>query len=748
MKFSFYKSYRFKIIVSFLSIISVTILLFIAYSYFNKKTKDLQKVITNIYDLESNFSNNEKNFQSFLLYGYKTPKFYKTKEEDNIDTFINNISLHKESLDSIFKELQLNKFSLHPKTINDLRHEFYLLDSLSKRIKIERYKLGYRNFGRIGTMRKVAHSIEDLNLVPKEKILQLRRNEKDFLLRSDSIYINKFNTLISQLTAKNNHIEQTKNALNKYKVLFNDIAQIQLKIGNDISINDSGLYGQILKTNQSIREKINHIEAITQKGIENKNSNIAWFVKVSFTGILILMTLLIFYLSQILTSDLKRLQASIHKFIKSGFKEYDAINSNEESKILEVNFLYKAYDMLKKNLLDNIDGLKLTIEELERTTAYKSSFLANMSHEIRTPLNGIIGILNLLNQTKLNDEQIKLLEIANYSSSHLLGLINLILDYSKISAGKLELEQTKINLNQDLNQLINIFKYQASEKNIELIYNFKKSPQASRFIIGDSIRINQIIINLLNNAIKFTKKGWVKLDIKQDKLDDTYDIFHFSVEDTGIGMNEEESKKIFQAFEQVDLSTTRKFGGTGLGLAISNELANLMGSELKFTTSINKGSRFYFSLKLKKEHNDTSKLTSNSLINNLPKLGHTTRVLVVDDNAMNQKVLGLMLNKFNLTIDYANNGIEAVEQFSQKHYDMVFMDIQMPIMDGLEATKSIKATEKFKSNPVPIVAVSASAYTDDRKQANIAGIDDFISKPIEIKNLHNLLIKYSLQLQN
>ncbi len=746
MKFRFHKSYRFKIIVSFLSIIAVTILLFIAHSYFNKKTKDLQTVITNIYNLESNFSNNEKNFQSFLLYGYKSPSFYTTKKEKNIDTFINNISLNKNSLEYILNELKLNDLSLAHQTIEDLKNDFLHLDTLSKRIKTERLKLGYRNHGKIGAMRDVAHNIETLNLLPKRDILQLRRNEKDFLLRSDSIYINKFNNLISQLTLKNSHVEQTQKALNKYQTLFNEIAQIQFKIGNDISINHSGLHEQILKTNQSILKHINDIETLTKKEIERKNLDTSSFVKISFGGILIFMTFFILYLSQALTRDLKRLQASIYKFIKSDFKEYDAIKNKEASNILEVDFLYKAYDLLKKNLLENIDGLKLTIEELERATAYKSSFLANMSHEIRTPLNGIIGILNLLNQSKLNDEQVELLDIANYSSSHLLGLINLILDYSKISAGKMELEKSSLNLNQDLNQLINIFKYQASEKNIELIYNFERSPEASEFIIGDSIRINQIVINLLNNAIKFTHKGWVKLDITQEKFDDTLDIFHVSVEDTGIGMNEEESKKIFQAFEQVDLSTTRKFGGTGLGLTISNELASLMDSELKFTTSLNTGSRFYFSLKLERESNEVTQLNSNILTNNLPKIRDTTSVLVVDDNAMNQKVMGLMLSKFNLSIDYANNGIEAIEQFNVNRYDMVFMDIQMPIMDGLDATKNIKKTEKFKSNPMPIVAVSASAYTDDRKKATLAGIDDFISKPIVIKKVQDLLIKYDIHL--
>jgi len=745
MSFIFYKSYRFKIVISFISIVLLTTLLFIFYNYFESKTHDLEKINTKIYNLESNFSNNEKHFQSFLLYGYKNTQFYKTKKEKNINTFIKNISIEKENLDSIISELKTNKFILKPKIINNLNKDFFYLDSLTKKIKHERYNLGYRDFGKIGAMRKIAHEIESSNLIPKEEILQLRRHEKDFLLRSDSIYINKFNRLASHITVKNKNTKQTTNAINEYQLLFNEMAQLYFKIGTNNRNNDDGLYGEILKTNQSIKNKFKHIENITQNEIEKKNANVSAFIKISFTIVLICIAILIFYLSQILTRDLKQLQASMHTFIESGFKKHDTINNNEESKILEVNFLYKAYNLLKENLLKNINGLQLTIEELERTTAYKSSFLANMSHEIRTPLNGIIGILNLLNQTNLNKEQVRLLEIANYSSSHLLGLINLILDYSKISAGKMELDFTNIDLNEDLNKLINIFKFQASEKNIDLIYNFQKTPEASKFVLGDSIRINQIIINLLNNAIKFTSKGWIKLEVKQKKLNNEFDSFHFLVEDTGIGMDKADSEKIFQAFEQADLSTTRKFGGTGLGLTISNDLANLMGSELKFTTSKNKGTTFYFKIDLKRADIENLSDIDNSLINNLPKLGKNTSILVADDNIMNQKVLALMLSKFNTTINYANNGLEAIEQYKNNNYSIIFMDIQMPMMDGLEATKIIKATNKFKHSPIPIIAVSASAYTDDRKKANLAGIDDFISKPIEIKSLHNILIKYSLK---
>ncbi|MCB4806991.1 response regulator [Tamlana sp. 62-3] len=739
MAFNFYKSYRFKIVFSFLIVIAVTLLLFVSYNYFNSKTLELQKLSNSIYELESDFSNNEKYFLSFLLNGYKSPEFYNNYKEKNIDAFINKITQQKDSLINISRKLNANKLLTNSDLVDSLKTKFGHLYKLSEHIKHERFLLGYHDYGKIGHMRKLIHGIEASRNLPVDKILQLRRHEKDFLLRSDSLYINQFNSLASKLIEENPKLVSLKN----YKNLFNDVSKLYFNIGYN-SNKSHGLCANILATNKNILSDLNEINTISKAEIAKKNAGTSIFIKSSISAILLFMVLLILYLSQILTRDLKRLKVSMHKFIKSDFKEYD-FNVDENSKILEIDFLYKAYDLLKENLLKNIDGLNLTIEELERATAYKSSFLANMSHEIRTPLNGIIGVLNLINQTNLNENQVKLLEIANHSSSHLLGLINLILDYSKISAGKMELEYIPLQVEEDLSKIIKIFDFQAQEKNIDLLFEYNKDKNASDFVFGDTIRLNQIIINLLNNALKFTETGYVKLKVTQKQLNANTDTFLFSVKDTGIGMEKSMSDKIFQAFEQEDLSTTRKFGGTGLGLAISNELASLMNAELKFESEKGVGTEFYFELQLKRTSQDSSLIPKNNFISNLNSKGETIKVLVVDDNKMNQKVLALMLKKFNIEINYADNGVEAIEAFKNGAFHMVFMDIQMPIMDGLEATKNIKQTEIFKANPIPIIAVSASAYTDDRRQASQAGIDDFISKPIELKNLQDILIKYSLK---
>lgn len=741
MKFNFYNSYRFRIIVSFIFVVALTFSVFIGYNYFNTKTRDLQNITVEIHNLETDFTANNKYFQSFLLYGYKSPNFYYKNEEINIDTYLSNINSQKHNFLNIFTKLSQNNIQLNPQFQTAIQKDFNALENAAKELKNTRRTLGFKDFGTIGNMRQLAHKIENSKHISNENILQLRRHEKDYLLRLDSLYIFKFNALTKALNAQHHRNPMVSDLLQQYNLEFNKVAELYYHIGKD---NTQGLYGTIFSLNNQIYSNTKVLIDSVQKEISIKNDNINKYVKISFLLIVLLIIIIIVYLSVTLTRDLKKLQSSMYKFIKSGFKDYDIDKNSETSSILEVNFLYKAYGLLKENLLKNIDGLKLTIEELERTTAYKSSFLANMSHEIRTPLNGIIGVLNLFDQRELNDEQKRLLEIANYSSSHLLGLINLILDYSKISAGKMKLENIAIDIESDLTKLVKIFEFQADEKNIDLQYQYIKNEGAAAMVYGDTIRINQIIINLLNNAVKFTNEGWIKLKVIQKPLDSKRDLISFSVEDTGIGIDEEKSKKIFQAFEQVDLSTTRKFGGTGLGLAISNELAMLMGAELKFKSQKDKGSRFYFSLILERAENQTEKHT-NGLIKKLPKLGKTSNVLIVDDNAMNQKVLSLMLKKFNMNIDFAFNGLDALDAVEDKAYDMIFMDIQMPVMDGLEATRIIKKSETYSDNPFPIIAVSASAYVDDRKKAINSGIDDFISKPIEIKKLNDLLIKYSLK---
>jgi signal transduction histidine kinase/ActR/RegA family two-component response regulator len=426
------------------------------------------------------------------------------------------------------------------------------------------------------------------------------------------------------------------------------------------------------------------------------------------------------------------------------FNTFSQFKENAELQTIELlekeQELNQELSKKQEKLETYITQLEVATEELAKSTKAKSEFLATMSHEIRTPMNAILGMTHLLKQDSPRNDQVEPINILDFSGKTLLSLIDDVLDFSKIEAGKIEFENIEFELKKLIDVIMESFKASASNKGIALVNNIDEN--IPHTLIGDPARLTQILNNLMSNALKFTEEGEVKL--KVDTASEYNDAvrLRFSIIDTGIGIEDERLDTIFESFTQASQNTKRLFGGTGLGLTISKQLTELQGGQITVESEEGKGSTFMVELTFDKgvEKSEVAEVVHKEKDSN----GSTgLKVLLAEDNIVNQKVMIRFLERWNIEMVVVNNGVEVLEALQDNNFDVILMDLQMPKMDGYEATEQIRKLDDPYKRKTPIIALTAAALKEVREKVYAAGMNDFVTKPFNPEELEQKLFAYA-----
>lgn len=448
----------------------------------------------------------------------------------------------------------------------------------------------------------------------------------------------------------------------------------------------------------------------------------------------------------------KRIKKNVHNedtpiiFLTANRSEDVLIKAFNAGAVDYVKKPYSELELLARvkthlNLVESKKELAIAKSYAETASNAKGEFLANMSHEVRTPMNGIVTVVEFLEETKLSNKQKEYIDIIKTSSENLLTIINDILDFSKIEAGQIELENINFNTKKELVSVLKPLVFKAKEKGLYLKLNFDKNSIPS-ILKGDALRVKQIIINLVNNAIKFTSKGGVTLNVKKITHPKIKNYLRFEIKDTGIGISKENISKLFKSFSQTDASSTRKYGGTGLGLAISKNLSEIMGGKIGVESNMNIGSTFWFEIPFDVASNESHLNIDSALIQSEIEFVKQN-ILIVDDNAINRKVAEMTIQKLGHRTEIAINGKDAYFKYLQSNYNLILMDVHMPELDGLETTALIREHEQEKKlNEIPIIAMTAAAMKGDRERFLSSGMNEYISKPFKVNDIKKVINRF------
>lgn len=631
-----FSSFQVQVLLSYLPLMIIFVIWTRVYLSIDHRRDSLADKLRKLENIENRFLDNKSQLDAFLLRGYRDPVFYEDAGEPHINQFLST----QLQLQNSLRKLKF-EFADENLDIEDEIDSIFVLNTRFIRsieyLKTLMYERGYLQSGLEGELNALGEKLEDARYLPESVVWQIRNLERAFLRSGRQQTAEELNKLVEQTLESRRLSAASRNKLQEYQLLFNELVTLDEKIGIN---NNTGAYAAVQREMVELRRFYDYMVGEINASSESlyaKFRRQLWLVSIVMVVILLIVS---FYLSGDLTNDVRQLSRKVYSFIKSDFRSHKYHEFRPRN--TEIMNLNRNFDELISRLHTTLDRMEQEKQRAEKTAEYKSLFLANMSHEIRTPLNGVIGMLHMMQGTRLSQKQKQYMDVVQYSANHLLDLVNMILDHSKLNARKMQLDKIEFDLAGDMAKLVKIFEFKTREKGLEI--NFATEGTFDRKVLGDSLRLQQVLINLLNNAVKFTEEGKICLSIRQLEKSKDRQLVRFVVADSGIGISKNDQARLFKAFEQLDGSTTRQYGGTGLGLAISNQLVQMMGGKINLESEEGEGAKFCFDLDFELgEELQQRKPSKTKRVKKPEKLRSGIKVLLAEDNPVNQKVISLML---------------------------------------------------------------------------------------------------------